>query len=358
MKKILLVDDSALMRRVFCDIIKADGRFSVEDEACDGVWALDLLKQKSYDAVILDVNMPRMDGIELLKEIKKNGIKARVLMASTVTKEGARITMDALELGAMDFIHKPEWSFKCKDEDFKNTLLDTLEAVSNSKIPDEKVKVSTESTDKIKEMARKRAGKNNGQRVVAIAVSTGGPKALQSVIPLLPSDLAAPVLLVQHMPEGFTGSLAERLNSMSEISVKEGMEGEAIRPGTVYIARAGKHLNLISRGRDTIISYTDEPSREGVKPCANYMYESLASCGYDENICVVMTGMGSDGTEGIRNLKKSGKKTVVITQEGSSCVVNGMPRACVNAGLSDSTVTLTQIAQEIILRVGVKQNGC
>lgn len=364
MKKILLVDDSALMRRVLCDIINSDGRFSVTAEACNGLEALEYLKKEDFDAVVLDVNMPKLDGLGLLRELKSFGINARILMASTVTEEGGRITMEALELGASDFIHKPDWSFKCKEEEFRTSFLDTLEAVASAKVSiDDKNertddKVVKDNIAKVEELIRKKKENFTGERIVALAVSTGGPKSLQSVIPLLPKDLAAPVVLVQHMPEGFTASLASRLNSISDIKVKEGEEGETIHKGCVYIAKAGKHLKLIKNGKDTIIKYTDEAYREGVKPCANYMYESLASCDYDEVVCVVMTGMGADGTEGIKNLKKSGQKSYVITQEGDSCVVYGMPKACFNAGLSDSTVTLTQIAQEIILRVGVKQNGC
>lgn len=355
MKKILVVDDSALMRRVLCDIINTDSRFSVEDEATNGVEALEFLSKKQYDGVVLDVNMPKMDGLQLLKEIQKNNIKTRVMMASTVTKEGSQVTLDALELGALDFVHKPDWSFKCKDESFKIELLGTLEAVCNSKIAEIKGKTqAAANTLAVREIVSKNSNKFKGERIVAIAISTGGPKALQSVIPLLPKNLGAPVVVVQHMPEGFTASFAERLNSISEIKVVEGSEGEALEKGCVYIAKAGSHLNLVKKGRDTVIHYSKESYREGVRPCANYMYESLADSNYDEVVSVVMTGMGADGTEGIKNLKNSGKNTFVITQDSDSCVVYGMPKACVKAGVSDTSVTLTQMAQEIILRVGVK----
>lgn len=359
MKNILLVDDSTLLRKVLCDIINSDGRFSVTGQAPDGVAALELLKANTYDAMVLDVNMPKMDGITLLKEIKKQRISIRVMMASTVTQEGAKITMDALELGALDFVHKPDWSYRCKDETFQKHFLETLDAVCSARLS-----VGSSGLEKKRETAqignivRKSASRITGNRVVALAVSTGGPKSLQSVIPLLPRDLNAPVVMVQHMPEGFTASLATRLNEMSEMKVVEAKEGEELEVGTVYIARAGKHLNLVRSGRTTKVHYTDEPHREGVKPCANYMYESLSNCNYDQVVCVVMTGMGADGTAGISNLKKSGKNTFVITQEGESCVVNGMPKACLNAGLSDMEVPLDRLAEEIILHVGVKKDGC
>lgn len=363
MKKILLVDDSALMRRVFCDILKLDGRFFVEDEAVNGVEALELLSKKEYDGVILDVNMPKMDGLQLLRELQNRNIKARVLMASTTTNEGSKNTLDALELGALDFIHKPDWSFKCKDDAFKTQLLGTLEAVCNSKITASVVKPTVSAKDNsnmktVHEIVRKNSSKFKGEKIVAIAVSTGGPRSLQNVIPYLPADLNAPVVIVQHMPQGFTESFAERLDSMSEVKVCEGKEGEIVKKGCVYIAKAGLHLNLVRAGRETKIHYTQESYREGVRPCANYMYESLIDSSYDEVVSVVMTGMGADGTEGIRNLKNSGKATFVITQDSDSCVVYGMPKACDKAGLSDESITLTKIAQEIVLHVGVKSDGC
>lgn len=358
MKKILLVDDSTLMRKVLCDIINSDGRFSVVEQAADGLAALELLKHNSYDAMVLDVNMPRMDGISLLKEIKKNRINIRVMMASTVTQEGAKITMEALELGALDFVHKPDWSYRCKDETFQKHMLDTLDAVCNARVTVPGEMSKRKETVQIGNIVRKSAARIVGNRIVALAVSTGGPKSLHSVIPLLPADLNAPVVLVQHMPEGFTASLAARLNELSEVKVVEAREDDELEAGTVYIARAGKHLNLVRYGKTTKVHYTDEPHREGVKPCANYMYESLARCSYDQVVCVVMTGMGADGTEGIANLKKSGKKTFVITQEGDTCVVNGMPKAAVKAGLSDMEVPLDRLAEEIILHVGVKKDGC
>jgi len=356
MKKILVVDDSALMRRVLCDIINADERFKVVDEANNGEVALNLLQQNTYDAVVLDVNMPKMDGIELLKELKKQGIKAKVLMASTVTMQGAKVTMEALELGALDFIHKPDWAYRCKSDEFVNNFVSLLDAVCNAKIVETTAKATKEadkSRQTIETIVRRNSQKITGKRVIALACSTGGPRALQSVIPNLPEDMKAPMVLVQHMPVGFTESLAARLDHLSRVKVVEAKEGEVLQDGCVYIAKSGFHMNLIKKGSDMVVHYSDEPTREGVKPCANYMYESLADSTYDEIVCVVLTGMGADGTEGIAHLKEK-KKTFVITQDGDTCVVNGMPKSVVKAGLSDETIPLPLIAQEIILHVGVK----
>lgn len=358
MKKILVVDDSALMRRVLCDIINSDERFQVQDRAVNGLEALDLLSRKSYDAVVLDVNMPQMNGLELLKELQKRKISAKVMMASTDTREGAKTTLDALELGALDFVHKPNNAMDCRTDAFKNRLLRILAVVSESRAPAfTNTRTFTaedaKTSKKVLELVGKHASSVTGNKIIALASSTGGPKALQSVIPRLPKNLKAPMVVVQHMPAGFTASLAERLDSLSEIRVKEAAEGDTLEAGTVYIAMGGKHLNVQSSGGRYSIHYTNEPTREGVRPCANYMYESLMDSRFDQVVCVVMTGMGADGTEGIQHLKAK-KKIHVIAQEASTCAVYGMPKSVVTAGLSDQIVPLDQIAQEIIMNVGVK----
>ena len=191
-----------------------------------------------------------------------------------------------------------------------------------------------------------------GKKVVAIASSTGGPKALQEVIPLLPKSLKAPVLIVQHLPAGFTAALADRLDNLSPMKVCEAREGDILEDGQVYMAKGGCHMNVVRQAGRHVIHYTDEPPREGVRPCANFMYESLAESTYDEVICVVMTGMGADGTAGIKNLQ-SKKKTTVISQSEDTCIVYGMPRSVVLAGISQAEVPLTEIANEIIKNVGV-----
>lgn len=195
-------------------------------------------------------------------------------------------------------------------------------------------------------------GSRAGRKIVAIATSTGGPKALQVLVPLLPVNLNAPVLIVQHMPAGFTKALADRLNTLSQLTVKEAEEGDVLENGHAFLARGGKHMNAVKIGTRHLIHYTDEPPREGVKPCANYMYESLADCGYDEVVCAVLTGMGADGTAGILNLARK-KRITVMAQNEETCVVYGMPRSIVLAGLTRKVLTLEQIAQEITMNVGV-----
>lgn len=359
MKNILIVDDSALMRRVLCDIIEKDGRFHVQDRAANGLEALELLSKKTYDAVMLDVNMPQMNGLELLRELQRRGISAKVMMVSTDTREGAKTTLDALELGALDFIQKPGNAAACRGGAFQTRLLEILELVIESNVtisaPDRalgRTEIRMPERPAVITSAGYSAA-TGGNKIVAIASSTGGPKALQDVIPRLPKNITAPVVVVQHMPAGFTASLAERLDSLSEMNVREAAEGDILEAGTAYIAMGGKHLNIVRKAGKNCIHYSDEPPREGVKPCANYMYESLLESDYDQVVCVVMTGMGADGTKGIGNLKFR-KKIYVIAQEASTCAVYGMPKNIVNVGLADRIVPLDQIAQEIIMNVGVK----
>ena len=369
-KKILVVDDSALMRRVASDIINSDSRYHVEDTARDGREALDLLMKKKYDAVILDVNMPRMGGLELLRELQKEKINARVMMFSSTTGEGTKETIEALELGAIDFVQKPDNLVEIKEDKFKQKFLDLLATIakaslvsgvgtftaktSESRTAPRTTASFTRVTGGAQNMTlRKSTGGTGGDKVVAIACSTGGPKALQKVIPMLPANLNAPVLLVQHMPAGFTRSLAERLDSLSKIHVKEAEDGELVQKGTVYIAAGGKHMKVGRSGGGIKIYYTDEPAREGVKPAANYMYESLIDCPYSEICCAVLTGMGADGTAGIKNLDQQ-KKTYVIAQDEATSAVYGMPKAIALTGLVNEIVPLEKVAGAIEKNVGVK----
>lgn len=361
MKKILIVDDSALMRRVVCDIISQDERFQVEDMAANGEEALALLLKKSYDCVVLDVNMPRMSGIELLKELNRRHITANVVMNSTTTREGAKVTIEALELGAIDFVHKPVSILDARSDKFKKLFLDILwEAtqVNLHKTTRQRYSFLGERHKLSGRQEEMRSGLRHsepvsGRKIVAIASSTGGPKALQQVIPKLPGNLDAPVLVVQHMPAGFTESLAERLNGLSELSVKEAAEGDKLEKGCVYIAKGGTHLKVKKERGEYRIVFGDEPSREGVKPCANYMYESLTDSEYDQIVCVVLTGMGSDGKEGIMNLSEK-KPIYVLAEDQSTCAVYGMPKAVVVAGMANEIVPLEDMARQITKNVGVR----
>lgn len=400
-KKILVIDDSALMRRVISDIINESNEYEVAAIAKDGVEGFDMIVSNPnlYSAIILDINMPKMNGLELLRNLQKNHIEQTVIVVSTVAKEGAKETIQALEYGAFDFVTKPENYFETKGDNFKQRIYNMLNVATNTKASLERTggiskpsttgsfgsrlpkgstvigKTSFSGTDKQASGAavsalRKRNEQNEtvpqkvnpsrffniksgSRKIVALACSTGGPKSLQQVIPMLPKNLDAGIVLVQHMPAGFTASLAARLNEISDIRVKEGADGDVIEKGCVYIAPGGKHMTVVRSGSDYAIKISEEPPVEGLRPCANIMYKSLVNCNFDEITCVVLTGMGADGTEGIKTLSSSRKKIHVIAQDEDSSVVYGMPKAIANAGLVDEVVPLDKIAETITKNVGV-----
>lgn len=352
-KNILVVDDSALMRKVICDIINSESKFQAKDVCRDGVEAYEKLKTTQYDGVVLDVNMPRMGGLELLEKLQQDKIKANVIMVSTLTTKDAEITMLAMERGAIDFVTKPTNIIEARGIDFRNRLISVLEAVYQTRSQVRRMQ-NFSATVSQKPVTPTKLQKGFGNKLVALACSTGGPKALQSVIPYLPKDMNAPMVLVQHMPQGFTKSMADRLNEISPIRVKEAEHGDVLEKGCVYVAPGGKHMR-ITRNRDGrhVVTLSDEPAIGGLKPCADIMYESLRDCGYDEVTCVVLTGMGADGTKGILSLREK-KDLYVISQSAETCVVYGMPKSIAETGVVDSVVPLAEVAQTIIKNVGVQ----
>lgn len=386
-KKILIIDDSALMRRVISDIIKTNKQYEVADFATDGLDGFDKIVShpKLYDAIILDINMPKMNGLELLEMLQKNRIQETVIVVSTVAKEGAKETIKALELGAFDFVTKPENFIEAKGENFKQRILDMLEVATASSTKasvissmpitqsintkattmrtfvtarnerstgvSERTKVQPAMTVRMSDHNLYKKDKVN--RIVALACSTGGPKSLQQVIPYLPADMDAGMVVVQHMPAGFTKSLAMRLNEISKVKVKEAEDGDIVEKGTVYIAPGGRHMRLTRAGSTAKVVLSDEPPVDALRPCANVMYESLKDSPYDEIVCVVLTGMGADGTKGIKLLKEK-KKLHVISQDEASSIVYGMPRSVAEAGLTDEVKPLEEIADAITRNTGVR----
>ena len=355
-KKILVVDDSALMRKVACDIIKTDGRYDEPDRCRDGEEAWTYVTKNRYDAIVLDVNMPKLDGISFLRRLKSENRKEHVMMFSTTTGEGTRQTIEALELGAMEFIKKPDNLSDFSTEDFAKHFLNLLAVVSGAGSA-----LSPGTARDLQERSKPDQGSRivlrpsirvNGEKLVAIASSTGGPKALHTLIPMLPEKLNAPVIVVQHMPMGFTKSLADRLNELSRVEVKEAEEGDLLEKGHVYIAPGDRHLKVAKSGSHTRIYFSMEPKREGVRPCANYMFETIADTAFEMICCVVLTGMGADGTAGIKALEKN-KKIHIIAQDEATCAVYGMPRAIANTGLVNEVLPLERIAGAITKEVGL-----
>lgn len=363
-KKILLIDDSALMRRVISDIINQSPDYEVTEVAKDGLEGYEKIAADPhyYDAVVMDINMPRMNGLELLKKLQEEHIEQTVIVVSTLAREGARETITALEYGAFDFVTKPEHFLEAKSHIFADTMRSMLdEAAKRSNFKGNNTVKSTEAgsrkddagTKKVTDISNLSNLKHGRKKLVALACSTGGPKSLQQVIPYLPNNLDAGVVLVQHMPKGFTKSLAQRLDELSKVTVKEAEEGDIVQKGRVYIAPGGMHMKVVPKGSEFSIHLTNEDPVDGLRPCANLMYDSLKSCNYDEITCVVLTGMGADGTKGIKALKEAHKPIYVIGQDESTCVVYGMPKALAQAGLVDAVVPLDKVADAITKNVGV-----
>ncbi|HHV10220.1 MAG TPA: chemotaxis-specific protein-glutamate methyltransferase CheB [Clostridiales bacterium] len=360
-KNILVIDDSALMRRVISDIINADERFQVTEVAVNGLDGLNILltRGKEFDAVLLDINMPRMNGLEMLEELKKQGVKAKVIIVSTIATKDAKETIYALELGAFDFVTKPESYLEVKSNQFSGNILACLETATQAeaKVDRQVEETKAEILRTVRQPVQRRSLaqlSQNASRLVALACSTGGPKALHTVIPSLPKNLDASVLIVQHMPGGFTKSLADRLNELSKVEVKEAEDGEPLRKGTVYIAKGGYQMRLKKQADGQYyLAVTKEPARHGLLPCADIMYESLLDTDFDQITCVVLTGMGGDGTAGISQLYKK-QNIHVIAQNEETSIVYGMPKVIKEAGLVDEVVPLNEVSDAITRNVGVR----
>jgi two-component system chemotaxis response regulator CheB len=350
MKKlnVLVVDDSAFMRKVITDIIEDNPDLSVVGTAKNGQEAVEKIKELSPDIVTMDVEMPIMDGITALKIIM-NEMPLPIIMLSSLTKEGADATVRALELGAIDFITKPSSIFKMNTEDMKIQLHEKLKMASKANVKSRHVLKSELTTPDRKVFNFKADPSVNN--IVAIGTSTGGPRALQSVIPFLPKNIPASILIVQHMPPGFTKSLAERLNSLSEITVKEAEEDDILLPAHAYVAPGDRHMKIVKSGNMFKIKLTTDQPMTGHRPSVDYMMNSLAQLQIKKLTGVIMTGMGSDGAEGMKNIKLSGG--ITIGQNEESCVVYGMPKSAVNLGCVDILVSLESIAESIIKAVGV-----
>ena len=357
MIKILLVDDSTLVRRVICDVLAGEKDYIIEDCAKNGSEALELIQKKQYDVILSDVHMPIMNGVELLGEMRKKGITVRTIMVSSLVKEGSKLANEVLQLGAMACVSKPDSFLLLESDKFVSKLIATLKEVVNSPIPKNNyvVKKATSVVNKADNKTKTEITNRKllGDNIVAIASSTGGPSALKELLGSISQNIDASILIVQHMPVGFTHSFATRLNEQCEVEVKEAEDGEGIRKGCVYLAKGGKHLNVKFESGIHKICYSDEPLREGVKPCANYMYESLADSKFKKIICVVLTGMGSDGTKGITNLKLK-KDVEIIAQNEESCVVYAMPKSITIAEKLTKNYSIAEIAEIINMKMGVQ----
>lgn len=344
---VLVVDDSAFMRKSLSLLLESDPSIKVIDTAIDGLMALEKIKKLKPDLVTLDIEMPRMDGLTALGRIMKE-CPTPVLMVSSLTLEGADVTLKALELGAVDFIPKEMSFVSVAITSIKEELVSKVKAIYKNKSVMSRVsKLNLTSQNKSSTplKSESRLPKMN-YRALAMGISTGGPISLQKVIPFFSEKIKIPIFIVQHMPPKFTASLADRLNSLSALEVKEAADSELVRNGVVYIAPGGLHMTLKKDNlNNTKIVISDKPDNVLHRPSVDVMLDSVHSIYGKYTLGVIMTGMGKDGLESIKKLKASGG--YCIAQDEESCVVYGMPRAIVDNGLADIVASLEDIPKII-----------
>lgn len=342
--KVLVVDDSALMRKIISDMINEEADMEVINTARNGEDLFTKLDNNLPDVITLDVEMPKMDGISALKEMKKKNMNIPVIVLSSVSKEGPHMTMDCLEAGAFDFLPKPSGAISLDINKVKIELVQKIR-LAHERISTKPKKVSRSAANinnVIETKSIKRIGIDKIEAVV-IGASTGGPKALYTVVTSLPEYLGVPVFIVQHMPVGFTKAFSERLNLNSKIKVVEAQEGMNVEKSTVYIAPGGFHMEVY---KDMKIHLNTEPTLWGVRPAVDKLFLSAANVYKNRIISVVLTGMGKDGSQGTVEIKKSGG--ITIAEDKSTCTIYGMPKAAYETGMVDIVLPIDSIAYEIV----------
>ena len=348
MIRVLIVDDSAFMRHVLSREIGGDAGLEVVGAARDGIEALEMIPRLNPDVITLDVEMPRMDGLETLQRIMADKPR-HVVMLSSLTKEGSATTLRALELGAVDFVAKPSGSLSVDihkvREELRTKIKDAARSVNLSAFAQKSLQASRLAPATALRNSRTGISRTSsvGYRgAVIIGSSTGGPRALSSLVPNLRPDFPLPVLIVQHMPTGFTRSLAERLDGMAGLVVREAQDGDLLQPGLALLAPGGFHMEV---RRDRRVSLNENPTVHGVRPSVDSTLKSAARNIDGILVAAILTGMGYDGTDGARAIRNVGGR--VIAEHQSTCVVYGMPRSVVEAGLANAVPALPGIAGEI-----------
>ncbi len=370
---VLVVDDSAFMRKAITDILSSSPDIEVIGKAKNGREAFEKTMELKPDVITLDIEMPVLDGLQTLGYIMSE-CPTPVIMLSGAESKHADVTMMAFQYGAVDFILKPSGNISLDMDKIKDEMVKKVKAaakVETHKLgfiqehgkkagismrddfkgarikPKNTIREETHNVDITETIGPDK--KSKFKKIVIIGTSTGGPRALQQVIPLLPSNLNAPVLVVQHMPAGFTKSLAERLDSLSMIKVREAQDGDIVKPGIVLIAPGDYHMTVrqeeINGKTKEVIALIKSEKVQGVRPSVDVLLNSVAQIYGESSIGVILTGMGSDGTDGIRRLKLAGGR--VIAEDESTCVVYGMPRSIVEQHLADYVLPINKIAESI-----------
>lgn len=364
--RVMVVDDTVVYRKIVSDVLADIPGVEVVGTAHNGKAALLKIRTLRPDLLTLDIEMPEMSGLELLERMQTEAPNVGAIMLSTLTQEGGAMTMRALELGAFDFIPKPQSGNMAGNKSaVMGALAPLLRAFRRSR-PTQGPSRSPKPTIPPKISTRPpapAAGTHPPQKrslpssIIGIGISTGGPNALAQALPQLPADIGVPVVIVQHMPPMFTQSLAKSLDGKCALAVHEARNGEPLLANTVYIAPGGKQMKIVAGpgGLQRVIKITDDPPENSCKPSVDYLFRSIAEMYVGRATGVIMTGMGSDGTNGLMQMKQNG--AFIIAQDEASCVVFGMPKEPIQRGIVDKVVPLHQISGEIVKTLSNKGAG-
>ncbi|NLW91472.1 MAG: chemotaxis response regulator protein-glutamate methylesterase [Syntrophomonadaceae bacterium] len=349
MIRVLIADDSAMMRKLLKRILEADGEIEVVASARDGLDVVDKAREHHPDVVTMDVNMPGLDGISALQYIVNEKI-CPVVMVSSLTQEGAVTTFEALELGAFDFVGKPGGTVSSNIEAVAPELIGKVKAAARLKRSRRGIQMLTRTRQETSRPAvNARPQSNRNLKAVAMGISTGGPKMIYEVLPLIPPDINAVMFLVQHMPSNFTATYVNRLNNACKLEVVEAQAGMKVQAGTVYVGTGGKHINLVkSATGDVMIRLTSKPDHLFI-PSVGVMMESVLEIYQRKTIGVIMTGMGNDGADAMVKIRQAGGVTIAESEE--SAIVWGMPGDTVKKGGAEKVVPIWNIADEIVKAV-------
>lgn len=355
--RVLVVDDSGFFRRRVSEMLNADPRMEVVGDAADGQEAIDKTLRLRPDVITMDIEMPVMDGITAVRRIMQ-ARRTPILMFSSLTTDGAKATLDALDAGAVDYLPKKFEDISKDKEEARRHLCERVYSIASRgqarSLHQPPPAARPASTDRLRQPEpaapplRRSAppAPRPGQiKVVAIGTSTGGPVALQEVLSKLPARFPVPILLIQHMPGSFTPAFAQRLDQQCAISVKEAADGDELKPGQALLAPGGKQMLIEQRGGRVFVRIRESEPGQNYKPCVDITFSSVAKVYPGKSLSVVLTGMGADGREGSRLLKQGG--SAVWAQDEASCVVYGMPAAVVEAGLADQVLPLNEIGRSI-----------
>ena len=339
---VLCVDDSALVRGLMTEIINSQPDMTVVATAPDPLVARELIKKHNPDVLTLDVEMPRMDGLDFLEKLMRLR-PMPVLMVSSLTERGSEITLRALELGAVDFVTKPKLGIRDGLLEYTELIADKLRAAARARLPAPMAPAAAPRPVLRSPLA-------SSEKLVMIGASTGGTEAIRQVLQPLPADSPA-VLITQHMPAGFTRSFAQRLDALCSVTVREAADGERVLPGHVYLAPGGEaHMRLGRSGANYVIELDPAPPVNRHRPSVDVLFHSAAVAAGRNAIGVILTGMGKDGAAGLLEMRRAGART--LAQDEASCVVFGMPREAILAGAADEVVPLQTMSERILANVG------